>query len=295
MDRKKVLVFGSRGRLGAALVRAWGPRHDVTGLARADVDVSDLSALERCLSEWDYDILVNGTGLTNVDACETRRDEALAVNARAVAAMADAAQSRGARLIHFSTDYVFDGEKQSPYTEDDPPFPLGWYGETKRLGEMAALEDPAGHLVVRVSWVFGPDRPGFVEQIIRNAVQSEDVSAVADKFSSPTFACDVAGWVEPFFDASLPGGLYHACNSGACSWKEYGEWALKCAAERGIPVKTTSVRPLRLADMKSFTAPRPFYTVFSTEKLTRTTGLVPRPWREALREYIHDAQILPAS
>lgn len=290
----KILILGGRGRLAAALARSWGASHEVACLSRPELDVADLPAMARVLSARRFDVLVNGTGMTNVDACETRRDEARSVNALAPAAMAAAARDQAARFIHFSTDYVFDGLQSTPYTEEDPARPLGWYGQTKLDGETAVLEDAPSHLVVRVSWVFGPDKPGFVENIIARARTESDVAAIADKFSSPTSACDVAGWLAPFFDPSLPGGLYHACNSGSCSWKEYGEWALACAAARGIPLATTTLRPQLLRDMKSFTARRPVHSILSTGKLTRTTGITPRPWREALREHIQYAPIPPA-
>jgi dTDP-4-dehydrorhamnose reductase len=219
-----------------------------------------------------------------VDACETRREEARSVNALAPAVMAAAARRCGARFFHFSTDYVFDGKKSEPYAETDAAHPLGWYGETKLEGENAVLADSATHLVVRVSWVFGPAKPSFADQMIERARTSPEVFAICDKFSSPTSACDVGGWIEPFFDPALPGGLYHACNSGSCSWKEYGEWALECAASCGVPLATTTVQPQLLRDMKGFTAGRPVRSVLATEKLARTTGL--RPWRDALREYI---------
>lgn len=291
----KILILGSRGRLAAALAREWGARHEITALSRDDVDVANVAALERCLGARSFDVLVNGTGLTNVDACESRRDEARSVNAVAPAIMAALARNCGARFIHFSTDYVFDGKKQEPYTEDDPPRPLGWYGWTKLDGENAVIADSPSHRVVRVSWVFGPDRPGFVEQIVQRAQATSDVSAIADKYSSPTYSCDTAGWIEPMFDPTFPGGLFHACNSGSCSWQEYGEWALECASDAGIPVKTTKLRAQSLQDMKSFTAPRPVHSILSTEKLTRMSGIKPRPWREAIRDYIKYASIPPAS
>lgn len=282
----KILILGSRGRLASALARNWGTSHEITGLARPEMDAADIPALERLLSSRKFDILVNGTGMTNVDECETKREEARTVNVLAPAAMAAAARNHGARFIHFSTDYVLDGLKPSPYTEEDPANPLGWYGQTKLDGESAVLADASSHLVVRVSWVFGPDKPSFVDMILERARTNPVVEAVADKFSSPTYACDVAGWLEPFFDPSLPGGLYHACNAGGCSWRDYGAYALGCAAEAGIPLATANVGALLLKDMKAFKAPRPVHSILSTEKLTRVTGKSPRPWQEAVRDYI---------
>jgi dTDP-4-dehydrorhamnose reductase len=141
-------------------------------------------------------------------------------------------------------------------------------------------------MVVRVSWVFGPAKPSFVDALISRAQTEDHVEAIADKFSSPTSAVDTAGWMEPFFDLELPGGLYHACNAGDCSWQEYGAYALAFASEAGVPVRTTTVAPIRLADMKQFIAPRPIFSILSTRKLTSVTGISPRHWRDALRDYI---------
>ncbi|MFA7232687.1 MAG: dTDP-4-dehydrorhamnose reductase [Terrimicrobiaceae bacterium] len=293
----KILILGGRGRLAAALARKWRPTHETVCLSRPELDAADIPALEGLLASRTFDVLVNGTGMTNVDECETRREEARTVNALAPAAMAAAARNRGARFIHFSTDYVMDGLKLAPYSEEDTAHPLGWYGQTKLDGESAVIGDSPSHLVVRVSWVFGPDKPSFVDMIIGRARTNPRVEAVADKFSSPTYACDVAGWLEPFFGPSLPGGLYHACNTGGCSWRDYGAHALQCSAEIGLPLATTDVEPLRLQDMKAFKAPRPAHTILSTEKLSRVTGIVPRPWQDAVREYIQTkyAPLPPAS
>ncbi|MFM8715809.1 MAG: dTDP-4-dehydrorhamnose reductase [Spartobacteria bacterium] len=288
MSEKKhrILILGSGGRLAASLAREWAATHEVTGLARPSLDVADLDSLRRLLDLHEFDVLVNGTGLTNVDRCETAREEARTVNALAPGIMAECASRRGARLIHFSTDYVFDGTKQAPYTEKDLPSPLGWYGATKREGEEQVLGQSPLHLVVRVSWVFGQSKPSFPDSLIERALRDERVEAIADKISCPTSAEDAAKWIEPFFDSSLAGGLYHACNSGECSWREYGAKTLEFASEAGLPLRTSRVEPIRLADMKQFIAPRPVFSILSTRKLAAATGITPRHWHEALREYI---------
>jgi len=286
MASKKILILGGKGRLAGSLVSSWGQNHEVTSLARPELDVANLDDLERLLEKKEFDILVNGSGLTNVDRCETDREEALVVNALAPKVMAAAADARGARLIHFSTDYVFDGSKRDPYTEADIPAPLGWYGKTKLAGEEAVLSMGGRHMVVRVSWVFSSAKPSFVDSLIERAAKVPVVEAISDKWSSPTFASDVAQWMEPFFEPSLPGGLYHACNEGSCSWQEYGAFALECACDAGLHLKTRTVRPISLADMNQFIAPRPVFSILSTRKLTDVTGMEPRSWREALREYI---------
>jgi len=282
----RILILGGKGRLGAALARQWAQRHEVRALARPELDVADLAALERLLATETFDVLVNGTGLTNVDRCESDRAEAETVNVLAPGVMARAASEKGARFIHVSTDYVFDGEKQTPYSEEDEARPLSFYGRTKRDGEIAALAGSPKHLAVRVSWVFGPDKPSFIDAIVDRALTQDRVEAIADKTSSPTFAEDVADWLEPFLASDLPGGLYHACNSGGCTWRDYGQHALDCAARAGAPLRARTVEPIPLASMKAFVAPRPPHTVMDTTRLASVTGSVPRSWQEAVEAYI---------
>jgi len=282
----RVLILGGKGRLGAALARRWADRHAVTALARPELDAADLPALQKILEDASFDILVNATGLTNVDRCETAREEADLVNTQAPGVMARAAAEKGARFIHISTDYVFDGQKTSSYNEEDTARPLGHYGQTKLAGERAALSPSPLHLAVRVSWVFGPEKASFIDSILDRALAQDGVEAVDDKTSCPTYADDVAGWLEPFFSPGLPGGLYHACNTGTCSWRGYGQHALDWAVRNGLPLRTRTVEPILLADLKNFTAPRPLHTAMSTRKLAAAIGKTPRPWQEALDEYL---------
>jgi dTDP-4-dehydrorhamnose reductase len=282
----RILVLGGKGRLGGALARMWSANYHVRTLARPELDVADLVALRSLLESASYDVLVNCTGLTNVDRCETAREEAEIVNARAPGVMGEAAATKEARFIHFSTDYVFDGAKTTPYTEDDVARPLGHYGRTKLAGEGAALGPSLRHLAVRVAWVFGPEKPSFVDSIIERALANDRVEAIADKTSCMTFTEDVASWLEPFLDGDLPGGLYHACNAGGCSWHEYGQHALNFAARAGLPLKACIAEPIPLSALKAFVAPRPPHTVMDTTRLTAVTGAVPRHWQEALNEYL---------
>lgn len=296
-DRKKILVLGAQGRLAASLAAGWSRDHDTTTLGRPQLDVADQRSLERLLDQMDFDVLVNGTGLTNVDRCESARAEAEAVNSMAPRIMAAAATRRNARLIHFSTDYVFDGRKNEPLTEEHTPNPLGWYGVTKLLGERLVLDTDPNHLVIRVSWVFGPAKPSFADSIIERARHSDRLEAIADKWSCLTSADECAEWLAPFLDGDLPGGIYHACNEGRTSWHEFGSFALECAAAAGIKLRTTSITPVTLASMHQFTAPRPVHTVLDTSKLRAITGIRPTPWRVALHGHIstHHAQIPPAA
>jgi dTDP-4-dehydrorhamnose reductase len=286
----KVLILGSNGRLGSALVRRWRklPDTEVVALTRAEVDLTDPEKAVAGLALRSFgsgDVVVNCAAATDVDGCEKDPDAARRINAETPARIARLCSDRGARLIHIGTDYVFDGLLERPYTEEDEAKPLSHYGATKLEGDQAVIASSPDHCVVRVSWVFGPDKPSFVDAIVRRALTSPDAAAVHDKTSAPTYTEDAALWLSEFLKPSFPGGIYHLCNGGTCSWRDYGEYALECAKANGIPVLTTTVAPLKLSDMKAFIAVRPPKTPLDTAKFTRVTGVIPRPWKEAVAEY----------
>jgi len=282
-----IVIVGSGGRLGAALLREWRKRGaEVIGLDRTQLDLGDDQAIRDRLGVLDFDVLVNCAAQTNVDRCEREVDEAFRVNSRAVAILAEICARKKARCIHVSTDYVFDGTKEAPYVEEDEPRPLSKYGESKWSGERELLAASSGHLAIRVSWVFGPDRASFVDQIIDRAVKQDRVEAIADKVSVPTYTLDAAHLLLPLLDRPSVGGVLHVCNAGECSWQEYGQHALDCAAAIGAPLRARQVEPLKLADMKAFVARRPVYTPLATGKFTQLTGIAPRPWQDAVEDYV---------
>src|SRR5437764_3070774 len=281
----KIMILGTGGRLGAALAREFQD-YDVTGFNREQFDLSDLDGLRTTLDPMSFDVLINAAGFTNVDACETERDRAFLINAEAPGVLATICNAKDAKLIHFSTDYVFDGEKRTPYTEEDHANPISVYGESKLIGEKNVLAVGNHHLVVRVSWVFGPDRPSFIDAMIKRAQENEKVDAIADKFSTPTYTHDIAGMLPQFFDRTVEGGILHFANAGKCSWQEYAQWALDCCRDAGIPLRTTTVGALTLRDMSSWVARRPAYSVLSSAKYAELTGKTPRAWREAVADYI---------
>jgi dTDP-4-dehydrorhamnose reductase len=281
----KILIIGAGGRLGSALLRRYQAEFDVRGFAHSEIDLCDFDEVEELLKPLPFDVLINCAAMTNVDLCEEQRDQAFEINASAPELLANICEDKGAKLIHFSTDYVFDGRKTTPYLEDDAAEPLSVYGESKREGEENVLFVNERNLVIRVSWVFGPDRPSFVDNMITRAKETPEVSAVTDKFSAPTYAEDIAAMLPSFFGNDI-GGLLHFCNGGQCSWKEYAEYALKVCAAEGVSLKTTEVAPLKLSEMQNFVAQRPVYTVLSTARFAEITGSAPRSWREALSEYI---------
>src|SRR4030095_7126470 len=165
----KIVVLGAGGRLGAALLREYRAKYDIADFNHAQLDLASLDDVRGKLGAMNFDVLINAAAFTNVDACETERDRAFLINAEAPGVLAEICNAKNAKLIHFSTDYVFDGEKRAPYTEGDQANPISVYGESKLAGEKKVLAAKNGHLVVRVSWVFGPDRPRFINALIQCA------------------------------------------------------------------------------------------------------------------------------
>src|SRR6476620_7929407 len=276
----KIVILGAGGRLGAALMREYREKYDIAGFDHAELDLASLGDVRGKLGAMNFDVLINAAAFTNVDACETERDRAFLINAEAPGILAEICNEKGARLIHFSTDYVFDGEKRAPYTEEDRANPISAYGESKLAGETNVLAMENGHLVVRVSWVFGPDRPSFIDGIIKRAQENEQVDAIADKFSAPTYTNDITHMLPQFFDRGVAGGILHFANAGKCSWQEYGQWALDCCYEAGVPLKARTVGACKLRDMKDWVARRPVYSVLSAAKYAELTGTSPRTWRD---------------
>jgi dTDP-4-dehydrorhamnose reductase len=280
---KKIIIIGAGGRLGAALAREYARDFEVTSFNRNQLDLAQLD--RTALAEADFELLINCAALTNVDYCESHRKEAFLINAEGPHLLAQIANEKSAKLVHVSTDYVFDGKKSDPYVEEDKAAPLSVYAESKLEGEHRVLDVSSNNLVVRLSWIFGPDKPSFIDQIIQRARENDLVTAVADKFSSPTYTIDVGNWLRAACESNAQ-GILHLANSGGCSWQEWAQHALDVCRSLGIPLKAERVGATSLSEMKNFVAQRPVNTVLSTGKFTAFTGVKPRHWREAVAEYI---------
>jgi dTDP-4-dehydrorhamnose reductase len=305
----KIVIIGSGGRLGAALTREYRDKFDVVGFNHAQLDLANFEQVREKVAALDFDVLINCAAFTNVDLCETQSAQAFQINAEAPRVLAEICRDKKAKLIHFSTDYVFDGEKCEPYMEDDVAKPISFYGESKREGEKLVLQTDDRHLVVRVSWVFGPDRPSFIDGMIKRARENEHVEAIADKFSTPTNTLDIVEMLPRFFgpvagvvdpgsatsergktgvDDSSYSGILHFANAGECSWQEYAQFSLDCCRSLGIPLKAKTVGALKLSDMKNWIARRPVYSVLSSTKYIAMTGTSPRTWRGAVADYVRE-------
>jgi dTDP-4-dehydrorhamnose reductase len=292
---KRLVIIGAGGRLGAALVREYAKEFDVVGFNHAQLDLGKPAELREKLGALEFDALINTAAQTNVDRCETEVEEAFALNGKAPGVLAEICARKKARFIHTSTDYVFDGEKREPYAEEDEARPVSVYGESKLEGERRALEANEQALIVRVSWVFGPDRPSFIDWAIGQARERDEVKAIADKWATPTYTLDLVELLRPLLSNGLGAGrlqdisgVLHLANIGQCTWQEYAQWALDCCRAQGVPMKARTIGASSLAEMKSFVAKRPVYSVLSPAKYERLTGQAPRPWREVVADYVRD-------
>ncbi|QJE96455.1 SDR family oxidoreductase [Luteolibacter luteus] len=280
----RIAITGTTGRVGRALADHFSAAgHEVIELPRSVCDLAE-PGCAAVLEDLDFEVLLNPAGLTSLEQCEDQPGLAQQVNATAPGELAKICRKRGKKLLHFSTDYVFDGVAPGLRREEDPPSPLSVYGRTKEQGERAVVAE--GGTVMRVSWVFGPEKPAFPDQILAKALRGEELSAIADKFSLPAYTPDIAAWTEGLLKADMPGGIFHGCNSGpVTSWHGIALEITEFLHKRtGQP--QAEVRKLSLAEMPAFRAVRPRHTAMATDKLETVLGKAPRDWREAVRQHL---------
>ena len=277
----RVLATGAGGQLGADLLRVLaGTQHEVIGLTRAELDVTDPAAVEKAVVDARPDVVLNAAAYTAVDAAEADEATASAVNAGGPANLARACAAHGGRLVHVSTDYVFAGDAQAPYEVDAPTGPRSAYGRTKLAGERAVrVLLPDRSWVVRTAWVYGETGGNFVKTMARLARERDTVAVVDDQHGSPTWSRDLAAGLVALAtsaDGTVPPGTYHCTNSGSTTW-----CGLARAVFAELGADPERIRPTG-TDAFPRPAPRPAYSVLS-DASWRAAGLPPaRPWRDAL-------------
>jgi dTDP-4-dehydrorhamnose reductase len=284
----RVAVVGARGQLGAAIVHEFSGLHDVTALDRSDLDITNAAAVTAMIAKLGPDLLVNCAAYNEVDAAEDHPTDALTVNAMAVRSLARAAASENAALVHYSTDFVFDGQGQVPYTERDRPNPRSVYAASKLIGEWFAADAPRAY-VLRVESLFGraPDgRPakGSVAGILKAIVAGERARVFTDRVMSPTYVIDAARATRELLERGAPPGLYHCVNSGCCTWLELAQEMMHLL---GVGLDAARLIPISTSEAK-LRAQRPQYCVLSNEKL-RSIGVSMPDWRDALGRYLKEA------
>ena len=279
----RIAIAGAKGQLGTALVNECRRRRDdVTALDRSTLDVRNGRSVAEVMARLGPDLIVNCTGYNSVDAAEEHPLDALALNAFAVRALARAANDVGAALVHYSTDFVFDGIATTPRAETDPPNPKSVYASSKLLGEWFAADVPR-HYVLRVESLFGqaaggPPPKGSVAAIVDALIQGRVAKVLSDRVVSPTFLADAAFATRELFERNAPAGLYHCVNSGHATWLDF---ASEAARLLGVEPR---FEVLRFADVK-LPAARPQYCALSNAKLA-ALGIQMPSWQDALGRYV---------
>lgn len=274
----RVLVLGSAGQLGGTFMAA--PGHDLLGLTRHDVDVTDAAAVRDAVERHRPDLLVNCTAYNNVDGAEDDARGALEVNSFAVRGMAAAAAHVDAVFVHFSTDFVFDGEIDRPYTETDRARPVGVYGMSKLLGEWLAMDAPRAY-VLRVESLFGgPQARSSVDRIVQALLEGRRAPVFVDRIVSPSYVDDVVAATFALVERDAAPGLYHCVNTGAASWADVGRLVAETLGADPALLALTSVHDVRLR------ARRPTSCALSNAKLTAALGQPLPTWQDALRRYL---------
>jgi dTDP-4-dehydrorhamnose reductase len=284
----RLLVLGSTGQLGLALQRLTLPRGwEIQTLARADLDLADTGVVETAFRAARPQVVINASGYTEVDKAERYPELAFALNSLAPAAMARAAYALSAPLVHVSTDYVFNGEKNAPYLETDAVDPINVYGRSKAEGEAAVLSSIALSAVVRTSWVFSADRANFLKTMLRLGETHRDVRVVADQRGRPTPANELARICVALAERLLDGdknasGLFHCAGAGEATWADFAEAIFSEAERYGRP--PVQVQRISTAEYPT-PARRPANSRLDTTKI-EALGLTPMPWRDSMRAYV---------
>lgn len=291
----KILLFGENGQLGHELQEALGRWADVVAPTRKQMDLTDVDRARALVRDARPDVIVNASAYTDVDRAEQEPEVALVVNGHIPAMLGEEARRMGAGLVHFSTDFVFDGEKGSPYVEADAPRPLGEYARSKLAGEKALLEADAPAVVFRTAWVYSLRRKSFVTTMLRLARERETLQVVTDQVGSPTFCRDLAGAVGDMLHQmgshaaeAIHGarGIYHLAGGGSVSRYDWTRAILELDPKKSEH-KVKSVIPIRTKDFP-LPAPRPLATPLDCSKAQARFGLALPGWRDSLARALAD-------
>lgn len=291
---QKIVLIGAKGMLAQAVLAAVPDHYDVCCFDLPDFDMTNRGLVLSTLSDLCPDVVINCAAFTNVDGCESQKEMATRVNGTAVGHLAEAALAIDATLVQISTDYVFSGNGKTPLREDEPVGPQSAYGRSKLLGEQAIITSGLEkYFILRTSWLYGPGGNNFVETILRLAKERDQIGIVADQIGSPTYTGDLADAIFNLLKlvtshtshVTVPYGLYHFSNDGACSWYDFAVEIVKQARKNGEDLKVKKISPIGTEDYP-LPAKRPAYSVFSKQKYQLATGAEIPSWQESLKRYL---------
>ena len=280
MVLNNVLITGAGGMLAYAVESAINPICSAVPLNRTQLDITNKDTVNNTVKSIKPDIIINTAAWTNADECEKQQDTAMLVNGTAVGYLAQAAHDIGAKLIHISTDYIFDGNKGSAYTEDDKPNPLSIYGQSKLIGEQELKRFTDNYIIIRTQWMFGERGNNFVDTILRIAEEKEEIKVVDDQYGCPTYTKDAANVIRLLIGKKdIKAKTIHFSNAGIVSRFGLAQEILRLAGiqTRIVPVTTAALqRP----------AKRPNNSALDKTKIKKLLTIDIRPWQEALNEYM---------
>ncbi|HAK96217.1 MAG TPA: dTDP-4-dehydrorhamnose reductase [Planctomycetes bacterium] len=276
-------ITGAHGMLGGAVARLLADRGQPYLASDAEVDITDVRALEAFARPHRIATIINCAAFTNVRACETQEALATRVNGDAVGNLAMVAAAKDALLVHVSTDYVFDGAAAAPYREDAPANPINAYGRSKLAGERRLREAPCPWSLVRTAWLYGARGANFVLTALRILAQRGEMKVVTDQRGTPCYAADLAGALLAV--AAAPPGIYHFANAGIASWYDLAAAAARLGQEIGILAETARVLPTTTAELGD-PVTRPAYSALATDRIAAVMGRPPRPWQDALADFM---------
>ncbi len=275
----RISITGGLGLLGTEIARVFEGSAGIRATDREQWDVTDPAACRREVGEFRPDVVIHCAAWTAVDRAESEPEGARLLNVEGTRNVARACRERGVLMVTFGTDYIFDGTSRRPYREEDPANPLSVYGKTKWAAEQALREEGGDHLLVRTQWMFGPAGRNFIRTILEKAQRGETLRVASDQVGCPTFSRDLAVAVRNLIGAGARGTV-HFSGEGKTSWFGLARHVLERC---GIP--TTSLLAAKTRELP-YPAPRPAYGVLSKERYRKITGSSPRPWEEAVGEYL---------
>jgi dTDP-4-dehydrorhamnose reductase len=271
---KKILIIGADGMLGGELFRTLKGKDVCIGSTIQELDISDYDRTIETIKRLEPKVVINVAAFTMVDLCEQEKEKAFAANAQGAKNVAIGCQEVGAKCIYLSTDYVFDGKKNTPYDEDDPPNPISVYGLSKFQGEKYIEEILNDYLIIRSSWLFAKEGTNFINTIIKLSREKNELTMVNDQKGSPTYTKDLSQAISLLVEKDLK-GIFHITNSGCCTWFEFAQKILDLTGSSMKLIPISSSHCGRAAQ-------RPHNSVLNCEKLKKKTGLIMSHWKDAL-------------
>jgi len=282
----KVLLTGSKGMLAKEFVSKCQKRTDCTiiALEREKCNITDFSSIRDAVGDISPDVIINCASYTDVNGCDRDQEKAFSVNGEGVKNLIQACKENDILLVHFSTDFVFDGEKKSPYTEQDKPNPLNIYGKSKLLGEQYLLNSHARFFLIRTSWMYGKGEKNFVKAVISKAINHPEIKVVDDQIGNPTWSGDIVDITLRLLETKQY-GIYNYSNEGECSWYEFACEIIKTLQNLENKFHSTRIIPIKSAQLKR-AAKRPAYSALNKSKIKSAIAVDIPHWRESLKKFL---------